>query len=110
MNRFEYTDAHGDTFAAAPTTLRDGTPILAVRITEYDNAGPTNSAVVHLPTAFLEEVIAGLRDMARQAAGQTPALAGLPITDEQRALAAAVLPPGARVTAAALNAAEGAGA
>lgn len=70
MNRFEYTDWSGDTFVACPTTLRDGTPILAVRVTEYDIVGPANSAVVHVPVAFLEEVIAGLRDMARQASGQ----------------------------------------
>lgn len=67
MNRFEYTDPSGDTLVACPTTLRDGTPILAVRITEYGDEGPANSAVVHLPTAFLEEVVAGFRDMGRQA-------------------------------------------
>ncbi|MEU2453822.1 hypothetical protein ABZ605_27565 [Streptomyces sp. NPDC012765] len=84
MNRFEYTDPSGDTLVACPTTLRDGTPILAARVTEYDDEGPANSAVIHLPTSFLEEVVAGFRDMGRQADTSEPSLLGDPATGARR--------------------------
>lgn len=84
MNSFEYTDPSGDTLVACPTTLLDGTPILAVRITEYNDEGPANSAVVHLPTASLEKVVAGFRDMGRQADGSEPSHPSDPAASPRR--------------------------
>ncbi|MFJ6935717.1 hypothetical protein [Streptomyces sp. NPDC101132] len=80
MSRFEFTYHDGDTFTANATVLRDGTPVLAICITEYDNSGPYVSAVAHLPLARLEEVIAGMRSTAR---GQTPAAVPAPRAAEQ---------------------------
>lgn len=60
-------------------------------------------AAVFIPLANVEEVIAGLRDIARQAGAQSAPLPGAPITDEQYAHAAAVLPPAARIAAEAVR-------
>ncbi|WP_327413205.1 hypothetical protein [Streptomyces sp. NBC_01233] len=100
MSHFEYTDPDGDRLRIEPVPARPS--VLLILGTQ----GEDDTACLRIPLHHVEEVIAGLRDMARQ----TGPLPGARITDEQRAHAAAVLPPGARITAQALHAAEEAGA
>jgi hypothetical protein len=61
MNRFEYIDPDGDRLRAEPFPGRPA--ILLILGTQ----GEDDVASLRIPTAHLEEVIAGLRDMARQA-------------------------------------------
>ncbi|MFE5967107.1 hypothetical protein [Streptomyces sp. NPDC056463] len=58
---FEYRDRDADAFTARPTI---GTPEPAILL----HISPSNSA--HVPLDHVEEVVAGIRDAARQAAGQ----------------------------------------
>ncbi|MBT2467810.1 hypothetical protein J7E97_07970 [Streptomyces sp. ISL-66] len=74
MSSFEYTDHDRSTLAITSATLRDGT-----RVLEFTATGCW-TATVYVPLDRVEEVIAGLRDVARQTAGQAPtgeALCGL---------------------------------
>lgn len=96
---FVITGVGGQDYAALPDTTPDGRPAIRIVV----GSSESGHADVVLPLDLLEQAIAGQREIARQSG---PALPGAPITDEQRARAAAVLPPGARITAAALNAAE----
>ncbi|MCX5197197.1 hypothetical protein OOK31_25420 [Streptomyces sp. NBC_00249] len=68
MNRFEYTDPDGDTLAVYPAETEQG-HVVVHRIHGHRNTEPLDLAV-YVPLAMLEEIIAGQRDMARQAGGQ----------------------------------------
>ena len=61
---FEYRDHTGDHLNVRPVLSSDG-PGIAVEINDC--------APVHIPLDRVEEVVAGIRDVARQAAGQQPA-------------------------------------
>lgn len=63
-NRFEYTDPDGDRLRVEPFP---GKPAILLIL---GTQGEDDVASLRIPTAHLEEVIAGLRDMARQAAGR----------------------------------------
>ncbi|MYV77752.1 hypothetical protein GT352_28040 [Streptomyces sp. SID1046] len=81
MNRFEYTDSSGDKLAVLPA--RNGI------LVEAENAP-------HVPLDHVEELVAGIRDMARQAGGAAPATSApvdmaavyRKLADEQEATAA----------------------
>lgn len=65
MSRFEYTDPEGCGLHIAPITYEAG-PSLLVLIGD-----PKGKAMIaRVPLDHVEEVVAGLRDMARQAGGQ----------------------------------------
>jgi hypothetical protein len=64
MSHFEYTDPDGDRLRVEPFPGKPA--ILLILGTE----GEDDTASLRIPTVFLEEVIAGLRDMARQAGGR----------------------------------------
>ena len=65
---FRYTDPDGDHLIATPTT-RHGEPAINLRNARGDGQG---GSAVDIPVDRLEEVIAGIRDTARQAAGGQP--------------------------------------
>lgn len=65
---FHYTDPDGDELTITPTS-RYGRPAISLRTARQDGKG---GAGVHVYVDQLEELIAGLRDTARQAATQTP--------------------------------------
>ncbi|MEW1638613.1 hypothetical protein AB0469_31715 [Streptomyces sp. NPDC093801] len=65
MSRFEYTDPDGDRLAIEPALLADSTPAVAL-IAMQDST--TDAATIDVPLDRVEEVVAGIRDMARQAA------------------------------------------
>ncbi|MBT2449454.1 hypothetical protein J7F03_20650 [Streptomyces sp. ISL-43] len=96
MNRFEYTDEHDQRLRIAPVEREQPNEEPALWFETTD--GGFRGTSVKVPLSKLEEVIAGGRDMARQAVP----LPGARITDEQLATAQAVLSPGAVVTAAAV--------
>jgi hypothetical protein len=62
---FHLTDPDGDQIHITPVH-RHGRPAVSVRVTRLD--WPEAGAAVHVPLDQLEELIAGLRDTARQAA------------------------------------------
>ncbi|MFD4738689.1 hypothetical protein ACFWNQ_15150 [Streptomyces virginiae] len=64
MSLFEYRDPDGDRLRVEPFPGRPA--ILLILGTQ----GEDDVASLRIPTAHLEEVIAGIRDMARQASGQ----------------------------------------
>lgn len=64
-NRFEFVDPDGDRLFVLPGPAADGTPAIGVAV----ELGDAPFGVV-VPLARVEEVVAGLRDMARQAGGQ----------------------------------------
>ncbi|MFI8448210.1 hypothetical protein [Streptomyces erythrochromogenes] len=83
MSRFEYTDPDGDRLIFEPDVTEDGRPALLVTINLSGD-----EAAVHVMPDRVEEVIAGLRDMARQAGGAAPApSAPLDMADVYRKLA-----------------------
>jgi hypothetical protein len=93
----------GQDFVAIPGTTPDGRPSIRLGV----GSSETGHAEAGIPLEQLEEVIAGLREIARQqASGPAPALPGRPVTAEQLARAREILPEGAVITAAALRAAE----
>jgi hypothetical protein len=59
---FHYTDPDGDEFTVAAGTRKDGTPVVYLHAEKP----------VHIPLDRLEEIVAGLRDTGRQAAGGAP--------------------------------------
>lgn len=63
---FHYTDPDGDHLQIKPATSHD-TPCISICTTEY-TTGPGTSAAVYIPVDQVEELIAGIRDTARQAA------------------------------------------
>jgi hypothetical protein len=67
---FEYTDHDGDRLIVT-TTTRFGSPAVSLRATRPDV--PEAGAGVHVPLDRVEEVIAGIRDAARQSGAQAPA-------------------------------------
>lgn len=76
MSHFEYTDPDGDLLSIGIADRDDGLP--AVSLVAEQGGGETS---IHIPLDRLEEVIAGLRDMARQATGRpahSPCMCGLP--------------------------------
>lgn len=113
MSSYEYTDPAGDTITISPTTLRGGFPAIEITIEEQG----TGSVVI--PLAMVEEVVAGLRDMARQAGGLKapgPCSCGYPNdedtvhpTDGAPCYMASRPLPGAGITAEGLRLAEAAG-
>ncbi|MET9465830.1 hypothetical protein ABZY44_13685 [Streptomyces sp. NPDC006544] len=65
MGRFEYIDPEGCGLHIAPVTYRDGQSLLVLI------GDPKGKAMIaRIPLDHVEEVVAGLRDMARQAGGQ----------------------------------------
>ncbi|MFE2967548.1 hypothetical protein ACFXKC_28520 [Streptomyces sp. NPDC059340] len=62
---FRYTDPDGDSLHVE-TTRRHGQPAISLRNTRIDVEGA--AAAVHVPLDRVEEVIAGIRYTARQAA------------------------------------------
>lgn len=62
---YRYTDPDGDHLEAT-TTVRFGHPALSLRVHRPDI--PEASAAVHVPLDHVEELIAGIRATARQAA------------------------------------------
>ena len=75
---FHFTDPEGRRLELDPDTNLDGQPVVTVRA-----RGHYASVPVHVPLDRVEEVIAGLRDTARQAAG-APLSAGGALTDAER--------------------------
>ncbi|MFJ3923059.1 hypothetical protein [Streptomyces sp. NPDC090022] len=67
MNHFEYTDPTGDRLVIAPDHGPNGQPVVAFTTIPHTGGGTS----VLVPLEHLEEVIAGERDMARQAGGAT---------------------------------------
>ena len=67
---FHFTDRDGDTLSARPLTAGGPGPAVSLIVTRGN--GP-QSAGVFIPLDRVEEVVSGLRDMARQAAAQQPA-------------------------------------
>jgi hypothetical protein len=66
---FHYTDPDGYHLETATRFRADGTPVLAILTDD-----PTGYAMtIHLPLDRIEELVAGIRDTARQAAAQEPA-------------------------------------
>ncbi|TVZ96487.1 hypothetical protein [Streptomyces sp. BK340] len=63
---FHYRDTDGDHLYVTPTT-RHGEPALNLRTARSDGQG---GAAVDIPLDHIEELVAGLRDTARQAAAQ----------------------------------------
>lgn len=63
---FHFTDPDGDELVIEPTS-RHGRPAISLRNTRRDGHG---SAAVHIPADHVEDLIAGLRDTARQARAQ----------------------------------------
>lgn len=61
---FRYTDPDGDHIDTT-TTRRFGQPAISIRVHRPDV--PEASAAVHVPLDRIEELIAGIRDTARQA-------------------------------------------
>lgn len=81
MSRFEYTDPEGCGLHIAPVNYEDGPSLLALI------GDPKGKAMVaRIPLDHVEEVVAGLRDMARQAGGQrapsSPCMCGMPDDEE----------------------------
>lgn len=66
---FCYTDPDGDRLHVTPTT-RFGKPAISLRNARADIP---KGAAVHIPLDRVEEVIAGIRDAARQAASEAAA-------------------------------------
>lgn len=66
---FVFTDPDGDMFRALVDTREDGTPVVELAVYSEGLA----SLGVHVPLDRVEEVVAGIRDTARQAAVQQPA-------------------------------------
>jgi hypothetical protein len=64
---FEYTDPDGD-IVTVGTVGRFGQPAVSIRVHRPDV--PEATAEVHIPVGRVEELIAGIRDTARQAAGE----------------------------------------
>jgi hypothetical protein len=65
---FHYTDPDGYHLETAAQTRADGTPVLAILTDD-----PTGYAMtVHIPVHRVEELVAGIRDTARQAAKEQP--------------------------------------
>jgi hypothetical protein len=62
---FHYTDPDGDELVIEPT-IRYGRPAISLRNTRHDGQG----AAVHIPTDQIEDLIAGIRDVRRQATTQ----------------------------------------
>lgn len=63
---FHYTDCDGDALHIEPVS-RHGRPAISLRNIPSTQ---TAAAAVHIPVNHVEELIAGLRDTARQAATQ----------------------------------------
>ncbi|NJP75685.1 hypothetical protein HCJ99_33960, partial [Streptomyces sp. C1-2] len=63
---FHFTDADGDQLSVVPTSRR-GRPGLL-----FLNARLGNTAAVHVPVDQVEDLVAGIRDTARQSAAQSP--------------------------------------
>lgn len=63
---FRFTDTDGDELTVAPTT-RYGRPAIRLRNKRGDGKG---AAAVDVPVDRVEELVAGIRDQARQAALQ----------------------------------------
>lgn len=61
---FQFTDTDGDELAVGPT-VRYGRPAISLRNTRGDGQG---AAAVDVPVDRVEELVAGIRDQARQAA------------------------------------------
>ncbi len=87
MSSFEYTDPDGEHLSLVPHTRNDGAPVVSLLATQYDDRS-VSEAAVHIPLNHVEEVVAGLRDMARQAATRT-----LPTTEAQTAAPAGATTP-----------------
>jgi hypothetical protein len=64
---FHFTGPEGRRLELEPDTDLDGQPVVTLRA-----HGQFASVPVHIPVDRVEEVIAGLRDTAREAAGHTP--------------------------------------
>lgn len=64
---FHYTDPDGHRLELEPDTDLNGQPVVTVQA-----RGPYASVPVHIPLDRIEEVVAGLRDTARQAARSQP--------------------------------------
>lgn len=64
---FHYTDPDGDSLHIEPTR-RHGQPAISLRNVRVDIEGA--SVAVHVPVDRVEELVAGIRDTARQAATQ----------------------------------------
>ncbi|MBA4865952.1 hypothetical protein H1V43_32330 [Streptomyces sp. PSKA54] len=64
---FHYTDPDGDGLHVEPTA-RFGQPAISIRAVRVDIEGA--SVAVHVPVDQVEELIAGIRDTARQAASE----------------------------------------
>jgi hypothetical protein len=118
MSSFEFHDHNENEVIVSPVAAPEGPAVWL-----YARQGHTSTNVI-IPLDRVEEVVAGLRDMARQAGGQTEparcdnancagscpgcyeapaAVAGAPITAEQLARAREVLPDSAVITAAELR-------
>lgn len=65
---YHFTDPDGDELIAEPT-IRYGRPAIALCNTRADNG---EAVAVHIPVDQVEELIAGIRDTARQSAAQHP--------------------------------------
>lgn len=63
---FQYTDRDGDTLHVVPVH-RHGAPCISLRNARHDLG---TGAAVHIPVDLVEELVAGIRDTARQAAAQ----------------------------------------
>ena len=61
------TDSSGDHLTAEPATGVDGLPVVALIAEQH-----RDTACVHIPLDRVEELVAGLRDVVRQAGGQQP--------------------------------------
>lgn len=64
---YTWTDRHGDRLTASAETLVDGSTVVSLEIQDGIDV-----CIVHVPLDRLEELVAGLRDTARQAAGNAP--------------------------------------
>jgi hypothetical protein len=63
---FHFTDPDGDELVIEPV-IRHGRPAISLRNTRADGQG---AAAVHVPADQVEDLIAGIRDICRQATAQ----------------------------------------
>lgn len=68
---FEYTDPDGDTISVEVAERDDGQRVVALIADER-----RDHTTIHIPLGRVEELVAGIRDTARQAATAQPAAEG----------------------------------
>lgn len=67
---YRWTDPDGNTITIRPTDHPDG-PAVTIQVRTWATSGAVvSTATAHVPADRLEELVAGLRDTARQAANE----------------------------------------